>query len=178
MNDTTQPAKKEFFDLHTNGIGYLNRARTVTPSRGDDYESVTIAALHGRSDSPSYSYFDTIVVGADALDFVKEHKDTINDRDSKVLVRFKVGDGDATSYEVTSGDNKGNRNHCIKGRLLKITWAKINGVVVKDDAADEPVDSNSIDDPDSVNIDTTDTPAVDLGPLENDPAFLAKKIAM
>lgn len=133
MNDNTQNTQNDqakFFDLHTSGIGYLNRSRTVNPTQGNPYESVSIAALHGRSDSPSYSYFDTRVVGSDALDFVKQHKDTINDRASKVLVRFKVGDGTASSYEVKSGDNKGNRNHVIKARLLQITWASINGEVV------------------------------------------------
>ncbi len=120
----------KYFDLHTRGIGYLNRVRTVNPDKGDSYVSVSIAALHGRSDNPSYSYFDTRVVGGDALEFIKAHKEAINDRDSKVLVRFKVGDGEATSYEVKSGDNKGNRNHIIKSRLLQITWASINGEVV------------------------------------------------
>jgi len=133
MNNNTQnndAQKKEFFDLHTTGVGYLNRARTVNPNQGKPYEAVSIAALRGRSDNPSYSYFDTLIVGSDANDFVKKHKDAINDRNTKVLVRFKVGDGEPLSYEVKSGDNKGNRNHFIKSRLLQITWASINGEVV------------------------------------------------
>jgi len=127
-NNETQ--KKEFFDLHTTGIGYLNRARTVNPSQGDPYESVSIAALHGSTDKPSYSYFDTLIVGADANTFVKKHMDVINNRNCKVLVQFKVGDGVPTSYLVKSGNNEGKRNHLIKSRLLQITWAKINGDVV------------------------------------------------
>lgn len=138
MNDNTpHNDQAKFFDLHTLGIGYLNRARTVTPTQGKPYMSVSIAALHGRSDSPSYSYFDTRIVGSDALDFVKQYEKSINDRDSKVLVRFKVGDGTASSYEVKSGDNKGKRNHVIKARLLQITWAKVNGDVVLQPAETE-----------------------------------------
>ncbi len=134
-NQNNQDAK--YFDLHTVGIGYLNRARTVKPEKGDSYESVSIAALHGRSDNPSYSYFDTRVVGGDALEFVTAHQEAINDRNSKVLVRFKVGDGEASSYEVKTGDNKGNRNHIIKSRLLQITWASINGEVILNMAGHE-----------------------------------------
>jgi len=130
MTNTTNNQEKKFFDLHTMGIGYLNRARKVSPTQGDPYLSVSIAALHGNADSPSYSYFDTRIVGSDAIEFVREHKDAINDRDHKVLVRFKVGDGVASSYEVKSGDNAGNRNHLIKSRLLQISWAKIDDEVV------------------------------------------------
>ena len=141
MNDNTQNDQAKFFDLHTMGIGYLNRARTVTPTQGQPYMSVSIAALHGRSDSPSYSYIDTRIVGSDAKAFVQQYTDEINNRDSKVLVRFKVGDGTPDSYEVQSGDNKGKRNHVIKARLLQITWAKVNGVVVL-----QPDDSSGGDD--------------------------------
>lgn len=141
MNNTTQTQEKKFFDLHTSGIGYLNRARTVTPGKGQPYEAVSIAALYGSADDPSYAYFDTIVVGSDAADFVRAYGDAINDRNAKVLVRFKVGDGSASSYLVRSGDNAGNRNHIIKSRLLQITWASINGDVVlstkKDDAGED-----------------------------------------
>ncbi len=137
MNDNTQNDQAKFFDLHTMGIGYLNRARTVTPTQGQPYMSVSIAALHGRSDSPSYSYIDTRIVGSDALDFVKRYEKSINNRDSKVLVRFKVGDGKPDSYEVQSGDNKSKRNHVIKARLLQITWAKVNDDVVLQPAETE-----------------------------------------
>jgi len=142
MNDNTQNGNDQakFFDLHTLGIGYLNRARTVAPTQGKPYMSVSIAALHGRSDSPSYSYIDTRIVGSDALAFVKQYEADINDRASKVLVRFKVGDAMADSYEVKSGENKGKRNHVIKARLLQITWAKVNGVVVL-----QPADSTNTD---------------------------------
>ncbi|MEN8131246.1 MAG: DUF3577 domain-containing protein [Pseudomonadota bacterium] len=144
MTDTIN--ENQYFDLVTTGIGYLNRARTVTPQQGSPYECVSIAALRGRSDSPNYSYFDCRVVGADALEFIKAHKDAINDRDTKVLVRFNVGDGEATSYEVTSGENKGQRRHNIKARLLKITWAKVGDEVLDlglDDAHATPADSKT-----------------------------------
>ncbi len=189
-NQNNQDAK--YFDLHTVGIGYLNRERTVNPDKGDSYVSVSIAALHGRSDSPSYSYFDTRVVGGDALEFIKAHKEAINDRNSKVLVRFKVGDGEATSYEVKSGDNKGNRNHIIKSRLLQITWASINGEVVLNMAGHEsgnefPDNAERSSAPASTGNDTpADTPAQpaasqDAGLAEvvkldrNDPDFVTRR---
>ena len=37
----------KYFDLHTTGIGYLNRVREVTPEEGTPFLAVTIAAIHG-----------------------------------------------------------------------------------------------------------------------------------
>ena len=194
QNDNTQNDQAKFFDLHTLGIGYLNRARTVTPTQGKPYMSVSIAALHGRSDSPSYSYIDTRVVGSDALEFVKQHEDTINDRASKVLVRFKIGDGTADSYEVQNGDNKGSRNHVIKARLLQITWAKVNGVVVlqpndstggdESQPSSEPMNEPSADQQPAVDSSVEDQPPADDSPVQcpvtveldpNDPEFEVKR---
>ena len=84
--------ENNYFDLTAQGIGYLNRARKVSPQQGSPYNCVSIAALHGQSDNPNYTYFDCKIVGSEALAFVTEHFDTINDRDVKVLVNFKVGD--------------------------------------------------------------------------------------
>lgn len=124
MSDTTQ---SEYIDLHTTGLGYLNRARTVKPEQGKPYEAVSIAAIRGRKDNPQYTYYDTTVVGGDALDFITTHKAAINDRDRKVLVRFKISDEEPTSY--TAGE-KDQRRHVIKGRLVLITWASMDGEVI------------------------------------------------
>lgn len=126
----TQNIEKQYFDLTTSGIGYLNRARTVTPKKGNPYPAVSISALHGNVDEPNYTYFDARVVGEAAIEFIKQHEAAINDRDSKVLVRFNVGDAVPTSYVVEQGEHKGTERHLIKGRLLKITWAKINGEII------------------------------------------------
>lgn len=130
--------ENNYFDLTAEGLGYLNRARKVNPSQGSPYQCVTIAALHGQSDNPNYTYFDCRIVGSDALAFVTEYFSAINDRDTKVLVRFKVGDLLADSYAYESN---GNRNHLIKSRLLRITWAKVGDTVI-DLGLDEKTDDS------------------------------------
>lgn len=42
----------QFFNLHTRGIGYLNRVREVTAKKGNPFMACTIAALRGDTDSP------------------------------------------------------------------------------------------------------------------------------
>ena len=66
MNTTSN--EKSYFDLHTSGIGYIQRVREV-PVRGgrraQPFLACTIAALVGPP-GPSYRYFDVKVSGAEA----------------------------------------------------------------------------------------------------------------
>ncbi len=57
----TQESK--FFDLHTRGIGYLNRIREVTVRKGQPFMAVTVAALRGTSDDVEYTHIDCVVRG-------------------------------------------------------------------------------------------------------------------
>lgn len=133
----------DYNDLHTTGLGYLNRARTVTPENGEPYESVSISGLRGKKKKPKYTYYDTTVVGGEALEFITAHKSAINDRDQKLLVRFRISDEEPTSY--MGGENKTDRRHVIKGRLIRIFWAELNGEVIlqSTEGSENDQDSNS-----------------------------------
>lgn len=63
---TTDKKTSDYFNLHATGIGYLRRARNVTPDNGDTYLAVAIAALRGRRERHQYTYFDCIVSGHQA----------------------------------------------------------------------------------------------------------------
>jgi len=83
------------FDLHTTGVGYLNRAREVKPQTGKKFKpfwSVGISALRGNVDEVEYSRIDTIIVGSDACELIKQYNEDINQQNSRVLCGFKVGD--------------------------------------------------------------------------------------
>lgn len=45
----------KYFDLHTSGIGYLNRTREVSVRKGNPFMAVTIAALQGAADEVEYT---------------------------------------------------------------------------------------------------------------------------
>ncbi|MGL4668292.1 MAG: DUF3577 domain-containing protein, partial [Saezia sp.] len=60
---TSTSTAQQYFNLHTAGIGYLNRIRTVKPKNGDPFLACSISALYGKSDKPSYTYFDVRVSG-------------------------------------------------------------------------------------------------------------------
>ncbi len=63
---------KEYFDLHTQGIGYLSRIREVAPKEGSPFLSVTVAALRGRVDNAQYTHFECRVSGKKAQELVRQ----------------------------------------------------------------------------------------------------------
>ena len=59
-------AQSAYFNLHVEGVGYLNRVRTVKPKRGQEFMACTVSAMRGSTADLGYTKFDCIVSGADA----------------------------------------------------------------------------------------------------------------
>lgn len=126
-NDQTHEAK--FFDLHTTGIGYLNRIREVKPRKGNPFMAVAVAALHGSSDAVEYSYIDCNVVGTEAEKLIRRCQEAVSAQ-KKVLVSFRIGDIWADAFTYEKGEKKGQPGASLKGRLLFIGWIKVDGETV------------------------------------------------
>jgi hypothetical protein len=124
---TTLTNEAKFFDLHTTGIGYLNRIREVKPrGKGKPFMAVAVAALRGSSDDTEYSYIDCNVVGAEAEKLIRRSQAAV-DAGKKVLVSFRIGDIWADSFTYEKGDKQGQPGASLKGRLLFIGWIKVDG---------------------------------------------------
>ena len=132
MNET-----KQYFDLHTTGIGYLNRIREVTPKEGNPFLSVTIAALRGSVDNAQYTHFECRVSGRQAQELVRQLKPAV-EGSLKVLIGFTLSDLYAESFTFRNGEKAGEIGISLKARLLRIAWAKVDGqpfYTAKDNAA-------------------------------------------
>lgn len=116
----------KYFDLHTTGIGYLNRVRQVTPNEGSPFTSVTIAALRGSVDNVQYTHFECVVSGKQAQSIVRNLASAVAEQ-SKVLIGFKVSDLTAESFTFKNGNKAGETGISLKARLIKVAWAKIDG---------------------------------------------------
>ena len=116
----------KYFDLHTTGIGYLNRAREVTPEDGTPFLAVTIAAIHGKVTDVQHTYFECGVYGEQAQNIVRDLKPAV-DGDSKVLIGFTLSDLRADAFIFRKGDKAGQPGVNLKARLIKIAWAKVDG---------------------------------------------------
>jgi hypothetical protein len=117
---------KQYFDLHTQGIGYLNRIREVTPKEGTPFLSVTIAALRGSVDNAQYTHFECHVSGKQAQQIVRQLKPAV-EGSLKVLIGFTLSDLFAESFTFKNGDKAGQTGISLKARLLRIAWAKVDG---------------------------------------------------
>ena len=120
-NETTK-----YFDLHTDGLGYLNRIREVTPKEGTPFLSVTIAALGGSVDNVQYTHFECRVSGKQAQDIVRKLKPAVEDS-AKVLIGFTLSDLYAEAFTFKNGDKAGETGISLKARLLRVAWAKVDG---------------------------------------------------
>jgi hypothetical protein len=122
VNDETT----KYFDLYTTGIGYLNRVREVTPKEGSPFWTVTIAALRGSVDDAQYTRFECRVSGKQAREVVRQVKPAIEGK-LKVLVGFTLSDLSAESFTFKNGDKAGETGVSLKARLLRVSWAKVDG---------------------------------------------------
>jgi len=128
---SNQANESQYFDLHTTGIGYLNRIREVRPKgRGaKPFLAVTVAALCGSKEAVEYRYIDCNVVGAEAEKLVRRCIEAVN-AEKKVLVSFRIGDCWADPFTYSSGPKQGQHGASLKGRLLYIGWIKVEGEFV------------------------------------------------
>lgn len=135
MESTQQP---QYFDLHTSGVGYLNRIRWVEPLRrggrqADRFLACSISALRGNTEAPAYTPFDLRVSGEEAIQMIGQLEKDVQER-RKVVLSFKVGDIYPHLYERDvrdreTGQKTGEREMAvlIKGRLLLINTITIDG---------------------------------------------------
>lgn len=137
MNET------KYFDLHITGLGYLSRVREVNVKRGQNFLAVDISALHGAADAIEYTRFDCRVSGTEAQRVIQQLQPDIQ-AEKKVLVGFKLGDLYVDQFVYEKGDKAGQPGVSLKARLLRITWAKVDGETVYRAAANEDLDGNGI----------------------------------
>ena len=116
----------KYFNLHTAGIGYLNRVWEVTPKEGEPFLSVSIAALRGSADNVLYTHFDCRVAGRQAQELVRRLKPSV-EGNSRVLVGFMLSDLYPERFVFKSGAKAGETGVALKARLLRLAWAKVDG---------------------------------------------------
>jgi len=149
--NTNQASANQYFDLHTTGIGYLSRVRTVDlkakgRNKAQSFLACSIAAFFGESNNVNYTYYDVKVVGEKAIEVVNDLMEAANDKDRKVIIVFTLGDTYVDTFTYTKGDNIGKVGFQTKGRLLKIRMAKVDGQVVYKEELEPAESSDDSDD--------------------------------
>ncbi len=130
-------AQREYFNLHTSGIGYLSRVRWITPQgrgrKSEPFLACAISALRGSSDSSDTTYFDLRVSGAEAIGLIDSMKQSVDER-RKVTVTFRIADTYPHVYERDVRDQQTGRPTgqkemaaLIKGRLILVYSISVDG---------------------------------------------------
>lgn len=184
MSNTDDNAVK-YYDLHTKGAGFLNRAREVKPKPGagnkfKPFWSVGIGAFRGSSDAIEYTNFDTVISGFNALELIKEYQEKINDQNTSVICGFTIGDTYAYTYNTKNKDTQEEETRAgIKGRLLKIQFLKIDGEMVykyeKPQSDDEETDAQKLTEKDDLECPFYEQLGNQVYLEQDDPDFDKKK---
>lgn len=128
---TSNTTDKTFFNSNLTGFAWLQRAREITPKKGNPYLGVTLAIQQGTKDDGNTLYVDTIVVGAEAKQLVKKYMEQINNRDVRAGARIVASDMYVDPFIYQEGHAKaGQAGASLKGRLLKLASFKLNGELV------------------------------------------------
>jgi hypothetical protein len=135
----SQQTQTQYFDLITRGIGYANRLRRVTPDKAKGqkfkpFDAISVSALVGENDDVKYVNYDLNIRGEQAKKALEVLKPYLVDadgqplKDNKVLLGFSIGDAMPDVYFAKNKETgKDEPRVSMKGRLLKITSAKVNG---------------------------------------------------
>lgn len=115
-----------FFNLHVEGVGYLNRIRTIKPKKGQEFLACHVAALRGSDKDVSYTKFDCRVSGADAQDVIRRLQADVA-AEKSVIIGFRIADIYPEMFTFEKGERKGQPGVALKGRLLRIKFAKVDG---------------------------------------------------
>lgn len=130
-----------FIDLHTRGIGYVNRLREVKVRKGPNFYACTIAALFGKKGEVEKTYIDVKVTGQKAEQSMKQLQEAV-DNDQNVLIGFTISDIYAHPYTKNLGEGETENRAIVKGRLINVKWAKVNGeFVIHPEPRGEEVDA-------------------------------------
>ncbi|RDE70937.1 DUF3577 domain-containing protein [Haemophilus sputorum] len=126
---SNQSTSKNYFNLHTTGVGYLSDIREYQPKKGEPILSCRVSALVGQSDSPEYRFFDMNVIGEEAKKLIGRCREAVAAK-KKVLISFVMADMwyDTFTYGKDSDfHKKGDIGVSLKGRLIRINMIKVNG---------------------------------------------------
>ena len=130
--------EKSVKNLHTRGVGFINRLRWVEARKGKPYLCVAIGAQYGVADENGHfdsSLYDLRVVTDKAIEAVTQLEETFK-AGNKIYVDFLAGDTRAEAFQYKTGTREGEWGASIKGTLLQVRGAWVDGERVIDSSSE------------------------------------------
>ena len=119
-----------YFNEYASGLGYLNAFKELGDEGQPGYLSVQVSVIQGHADQVHYEYHDLIAASEQVRNVILDHRDAIEDAESKVLIHFKMVNPRAKAFTYKHGDRAGELGTAIGGILTRINSLKVNGEVI------------------------------------------------
>ena len=129
--------ESRYYDLYTSGLGYVNSVKDVEPEEGLPFLAVRISALRGDVTALQRTNFNCVAMGLRTIDFMRQLEPEVT-AGKRVLIGFKLSDIYPRVFYHKTGPQHGRPGIDLRGRLIRIDWARVNGVKYdfEDDEAD------------------------------------------
>jgi hypothetical protein len=119
-----------YFDFISTGVAYVNRVKQIFPQAGGNvftpYWTANLAVLVSKGSDVQYRYIDCSIPAEEAVKLICFYAAEANDQESKVLAGVRIADLHAETFTNKEGEVV----PCLKGRLIKVNWLKVNGRMV------------------------------------------------
>jgi len=123
-------ATHPYFDFITTCVAYVNRVKQIFPQAGGrvftPYWTAKLAVLVSKGSDVQYRFIDCTIPAEEAEKLVCLYMAEANNQESKVLAGVRLSDLHAETFTKKDGKVV----PCLKGRLIKISWLKVNGRMV------------------------------------------------
>lgn len=130
MTNDNDNATRSYFDYIATGVAYINRVKQIVPQAGqrafDPYWTATLAVLVSRGAGVQYRSIDCTIPAEEARQLLCYYAAEANALESNVLAGFRIADPHAGTFVNKAGEVV----PCMRGRLIRINWLKVNGKMV------------------------------------------------
>lgn len=133
--DSTPDAAIDYFNAHTEGLGYLDSLVQVQPKAGQSFAAFWTAhfcMLEGNPQNPDKLYVSLTIPGDNVLDLLMPFLSDINNKTTNVFVNLRLAKlrGEPFIYGVNS-KSSGKLGVNYSARLINVKYLKVGDNVIK-----------------------------------------------
>ena len=126
MSSDKDNSTQTYFSFIATGVAYVNRVKQILPQAGGHdftpYWTANLAVLVSEGNDVQYRHIDCTIPAEEAVKLICLYSAEANDPKSKVLCGFRVANLRAETFTRNNGDIVSS----LKGRLIKVSWMKVN----------------------------------------------------
>lgn len=130
-NASGNDADQSYFSIYLKAMGYVNSVTVNSQSADDTKVYVKFAGLRGPADKVQYTYFDLLVTNQELRELLINHREEIENRDSKVFVQLRVSNPYPKPFTYGKDHERaGEISATTGGYLYRIDSMKVDGNLV------------------------------------------------